>query len=115
MKHMKKIIFIFLALVYGDVNALGVLANNSKIETIANISSDNDGLYLTLVGGTGDCAGKTVFFKKENQPNESIEALNRAVSLAMLAFVSDMYVQIYNYDDDDCNGVSYIRVKKTLF
>jgi len=94
----------------------GELVNNAKITRMANISGNVDGFYLNLDGsGTGPCVGTPIFFKVEKMPGQSKEALNRAVSLASMAFMMDLYVQIHNYSDDDCYGASYIRISKTKF
>jgi len=114
---MKKyfLFFFVITILSMNSNAQGILANNTKITGIANISSNDDGLYLTVSGGDGVCAKGSIFFKAENMPNQSTDALNRAMSLAMLAFTADYYVQLYNYIDDNCHGITYIRIQKNPF
>ena len=104
-------------LLFCSINAYSaLLAENVKILRMANISSNVDGFYLNVGGGgTGPCNTGSIFFKTENMPNQSQEALNRAVSMASMAFAMDLYVQIHNYTDDDCHGASYIRISKTKF
>lgn len=83
---------------------------------MANISSDTDGFFVQLdTTGVGPCSGGSVFFTVGNQPSTSADGLNRAVSMASLAFAMDLYVHIHNYDSDNCAGASYIRISKTKF
>lgn len=112
---MNKLIVMMLMVFCWSLNA-GELVKNAKISRMANISSNVDGLYLNLNGtGTGVCVGMPIFFKVENMPGQSKDAMNRAVTMASMAFSMDLYVQIHNYNDDDCNGASYIRISKTPF
>ena len=112
---MKKLALIFIVFISSNAFS-GTLVENAKITHLANISSGADGFYVQVDGsGTGPCSGGSVFFTVGNQPSSSIEALNRAVSIAMLAFTMDLNVQIHNYSSDNCAGASYIRITKTEF
>lgn len=109
-------ILLFTLLTFSVFTSAGELVTNAKISKMANISSNIDGFYLNLDGnGVGPCVGSPIFFKADIMPNQSKEALNRAVTLASMAFSMDLYVQIHNYTDDNCYGASYIRISKTKF
>jgi len=108
-------LLLFILLIVSTSVLSGELVRNAKVSRLANIASNVDKFHVDLAGGTGPCAGTVVQFKVQDQPGNSIEALNRAVTLASMAFSMDLYVQIHNYTNDNCSGASFIRISKTPF
>jgi len=91
----------------------GELVKNARMSEISNIAADKDQFEVVLSKGEGPCADKPVFFKLENQPDQSKQALDRAMQLAVTAFSMDSFVSIHNYADDDCGDASYIKIHKS--
>jgi len=105
---------LFVLIIMPSIASAGWLVSGAKISSISNIANDIDHFEVISDGsGTGTCENTPVFFKVENMPDQSKDALARAVALSSTAFAMDLYVYIYNYDDDSCDGASYIRVSKT--
>ncbi len=112
---MKKIIFnFFLILIFLLINIsfsqAGVIAEG-KITRISNISQNQDA-FAIYVEGTGICSNQYIPFFIINFPNNSSSAYNRAYTNALLSFLTGAKVKIYNYNNDDCNGASYIELKE---
>lgn len=105
---------LFILMTIPSLANAGWLVNGAKISGIANIANDIDHFEVSSDGsGTGVCENSAVFFKVQNMPDQSKDALARAVAIASTAFAMDLYIYIYNYDGDNCDGASYIKVSKT--
>jgi len=93
------------------------LATSAKIVSISNISSGINGFVLKVKGGDEFCAnGEGIMFLPALQPDQSIEALNRAFALATLAFSMDLLVEIYsassNTNSNECTAATTLVIKR---
>jgi hypothetical protein len=108
-RKMKKIflmvVFCFLT---GPLFA-GTIAEG-RIVSVSNVAYNQD-QFAIWVEGTGPCVSGSaplILFKPSAAAN--IDAFKRAYATALLAFSLNKHVQIYNYENDQCDRASYIQI-----
>ncbi|WP_064791924.1 DUF5992 family protein [Shewanella woodyi] len=84
----------------------GELVRGATIIEIASSSSNQDVFYLSLSGGTGPCAGKSILFPASK--SQSKESYNQAFSIALAAAASGKKIRAHNYEDDSCREANFI-------
>ena len=86
----------------------GELVNGATIEEVANTSSNTKVFFIRIKGGVGPCANKFMTFPASK--SQSPESYERAFSIALAATASGKRIRVHNYDDNDCNGASFISM-----
>ncbi len=88
----------------------GELINGATIASIAAASNDQDQFTITIVGGTGPCAGQSITFPVALSPSEM--AWSTVFGLAAGAMKNAQLIRAYNYVDNDCSKAVFLQVFK---
>lgn len=107
---MKKYIGILLLGAFSlPVNA-GYVVYNATITAIeSNVSNNQDKFVLHMEGGTGDCATRVEF---PIDASVSADAHKRTYSAALTALTTGLTVNVHNYEGNNCERASLIRIMK---
>ncbi len=108
---MNKVLISILCFFAASANGAGVyIVENATVKSVANTSSNQDNFSISVEGGTGPCANKTIIFPRA--ATSSNEIFSRAYSTALTAFASGHKVWVHNYSGDSCTNAAFIRVTK---
>ncbi len=107
MKLMVSLISMFLSI---SAFATKAIVTDGEIVKLASTSFSSDDFYVSISGGTGDCANRSVVFPQSSSPSQASH--NRAFSIALSAFMTgNTKVQITSFDDT-CMTASIIEIQK---
>ncbi|GAB5386996.1 MAG: hypothetical protein Alis3KO_41190 [Aliiglaciecola sp.] len=105
---MKRLLFALILLPF-FVEANGTyIVKNAVITSIANTSGNSEKFTIWVEGGSGSCANSIIVFPRTAASSDEI--YSRAYSAALTAFTSGKKIWVHNYEGDQCNNASYIRL-----
>lgn len=92
----------------------GDLVVDGKITKVGSTNWNERVFYIIIEGGSGPCANKAINFPEEF--SQSTVAYAQAHSMAMMAFIHNKKVRVYNYgnktfkNNDICTGANFIDI-----
>lgn len=90
----------------------GELVVDASILEVANTNTGDASFAVKIQGGTGVCAGSSVWIVFPEVRKASDASYNQAFAAALAALASDMKVRIHNFVDNSCGGATFISISK---
>ena len=87
------------------------IAAGTKIVSITPRNGDVDMFIIETSGGSGICAGQKIYFRQSDAvlSNGSNAAYERVYSTIMMAFVSNLKIDVHNPISGDSNTTACIQ------
>jgi hypothetical protein len=90
----------------------GELVRDASVIEVANTNNGDASFAVRVEGGTGVCAGTSVFIVFPESRKASVASYNQAFAAALAALASNKKVRIHNFVDDSCSGASFISISR---
>lgn len=98
------------SLAWGAAAEAGELISGATILSVASASNNQEQFTITILGGTGPCAGQNITFPVSTSPSEM--TWSTVFALAGSALKNGHTIKVYNYVNDDCSKATFLQVFK---